>query len=62
MPPDDRDAAYLRDMLDAARTICQFATGVSSDEYLVDRKQRDAVRRHEAEAFKRTHAAGGVAG
>jgi uncharacterized protein with HEPN domain len=45
MPPDDRDAAYLWDMLDAARAIQQFATGVSLDEYLVDRKLQLAVER-----------------
>lgn len=45
MPPDDRDAAYLWDMLDAAHAIQQFATGVSLDEYLVDRKLQLAVER-----------------
>ncbi len=31
MPPEDRDAAYLWDMLDAARTIQEFTVGVSLD-------------------------------
>lgn len=45
MPPEDRDAAYLWDMLDAARTIQSFTTGVSLEEYLVDRKLQLAVER-----------------
>lgn len=29
MRPDDRDAAYLWDMLDAAKTVQTFVTGVA---------------------------------
>jgi len=45
MPPEDRDPAYLWDMLDAARTIQSFTTGVALDEYLRDRKLQLAVER-----------------
>src|SRR5688572_24098913 len=45
MPPENRDAAYLWDMLDAARTIQNFTSGVSLDDYLVDRKLQLAVER-----------------
>lgn len=45
MPPEDRDAAYVWDMLDAARTIQSFTIGVSLDDYLHDRKLQLAVER-----------------
>lgn len=45
MRPEDRDAAYLWDMLDAARTIQQFTAGVTLEEYLQDRKTQLAVER-----------------
>ncbi len=45
MPPEDRDAAYLWDMLDAARTIQKFTVGVSLEDYLLDRKLQLAVER-----------------
>ena len=45
MSPVERDAAYLWDMLDAARTIQKFATGVSFEEFLRDRKLQLAIER-----------------
>ena len=45
MPPENRDAAYVWDMLDAARTIQEFTTGVSLEDYLLDRKLQLAVER-----------------
>ena len=38
MRPEDRDAGYVWDMLDAARTIRDFTLGVTLDDYLLDRK------------------------
>ena len=45
MRPEDRDAGYLWDMLDAARTVRDFTTGVGLDEYRADRKLQLAVER-----------------
>ena len=45
MRPDDRDPGYLWDMLDAARTIREFTTGVTVEAYLRDRKLQLAVER-----------------
>ena len=45
MRPEDRVAAYLWDMLDAARTVRQIAHGVTLDQYLGDRKLQLAVER-----------------
>lgn len=45
MPPENRDAAYLWDMLEAARTIQNFTAGVSLEAYFVDRKLQLAVER-----------------
>ena len=45
MRPEDRDAGYVWDMLDAARTIRDFTAGVALDEYLRDRKLQLAVER-----------------
>ena len=45
MQPEDRDAAYLWDMLDAARMIEGFTTGVRFDQYMGDRKLQSAVER-----------------
>ena len=45
MPPENRDAAYLWDMLDAARTIQGFTTNISLANYLADRKLQLAVER-----------------
>jgi len=38
MQPEERDAAYLWDMLDAARTIEGFTTGIRFEQYMDDRK------------------------
>jgi len=45
MQPDIRDAGYLWDMLEAARTIMKFTTNVSDHEYMQDRKLQLAVER-----------------
>ena len=45
MQPEDRDAAYLWDMLDAARIIEEFTTDVRFDQYVGDRKLQLAVER-----------------
>ena len=45
MRPEDRDAGYLWDMLDAARTVRDFTTGLGLDEYRADRKLQLAVER-----------------
>ena len=45
MPPENRDAAYIWDMLDAARTIQEFTAGVPLEDYLLDRKLQLAVER-----------------
>jgi uncharacterized protein with HEPN domain len=45
MLPDERDAAYLWDMLDAARDICEFTKGMDSDKYLRDSITQAAVER-----------------
>ena len=45
MLPDDRDAAYLWDMLDAARAVEEFISPVKFGQYLQDRKLRMAVER-----------------
>ncbi len=46
MPPEERDKAYLWDMLDAALAIAQFVHGRSYTEYLSNRMMRGAVERH----------------
>ncbi len=46
MRPEPRDAAYLWDMLDAAKAIRGFVAGRSYAEYLHDRMLRGAVERH----------------
>ena len=38
MRPDERDAAYLWDMLDAAQTILQFTSDLEFVHYTRDRK------------------------
>ncbi len=38
MPPVERDAAYLWDMLDSARAACEFTAGMRFQEYQDDRK------------------------
>lgn len=45
MQPDERDAAYIWDMLDSARTLHDFVTGVSFYNYSQDKKLRLAVER-----------------
>ena len=45
MQPENRDAAYLWDMLDAARMIEGFTTDVRFDQYMGDRKLQLAVER-----------------
>ena len=46
MPHDNRDRAYLWDMLDAAQAIKQFIEGRTYEEYLANRMLRGAVERH----------------
>jgi len=45
MRPDERDAGYLWDMLDAARTAREFAVGYDATRYLQDRRLQVAVER-----------------
>ena len=45
MPPDERDAAYLWDMADAARTALGITAGYSGPRYLADRTVQLAVER-----------------
>ena len=37
MRPDDPDAGYLWDMLDAARTVWEFASNTSLEQYMTNR-------------------------
>jgi uncharacterized protein with HEPN domain len=65
MQPDERDAGYMWDMLDSARTIHDFVTGISSHQYLQDKKLQLAVERgieiigeaarHVSETFRQAH-------
>jgi len=43
MPPDIKDMARLWDMLDAARTTIEFTRGLRFEDFLADRKTRNAV-------------------
>jgi uncharacterized protein with HEPN domain len=45
MRPEDRDAGYLWDMLDAATTVAGFMSGVGAADYVGDRKLQLAVER-----------------
>ena len=45
MRPEDRDAGYLWDMLEAAKNVVEFTTGIGADQYLQDRKLQLAVER-----------------
>jgi uncharacterized protein with HEPN domain len=45
MRPEERDPGYVWDMLDAARSVREFTTGVTQEEYLKDRKLQLAVER-----------------
>ncbi len=46
MQPEKADAAYLWDMLDAARAISEFVAGKTLHDYLKSRLLRGAVERH----------------
>jgi uncharacterized protein with HEPN domain len=46
MQPEAKDAAYLWDMLDAARAIQKFVLSRSFEDYKSDRMLRGAVERH----------------
>jgi uncharacterized protein with HEPN domain len=46
MQPESKDAAYLWDMLDAARTIQKFIVMRSFEDYANDRMLSGAVERH----------------
>jgi uncharacterized protein with HEPN domain len=46
MQPESKDAAYLWDMLDAARAVQGFVTSRSFEDYASDRMLRGAVERH----------------
>jgi uncharacterized protein with HEPN domain len=46
MQPEKADAAYLWDMLDAARAIREFVGGKTLHDYLKNRMLRGAVERH----------------
>jgi uncharacterized protein with HEPN domain len=45
MQPDQRDAAYLWDMLDAAQTVEQLSSGLDFFQYSNDRRTQLAVER-----------------
>lgn len=45
MRPENRDAGYLWDMLDAATAVADFVSGVRPADYLRDRKLQLAVER-----------------
>ncbi len=45
MLPREKDAAYIWDMLDAAKTVCSFIDGVKFYQYESDRKTQLAVER-----------------
>ena len=45
MQPDQRDAAYLWDMLDASRTVEQLISGLDFTQYSNDRRTQLAVER-----------------
>jgi uncharacterized protein with HEPN domain len=46
MQPDAKDAAYLWDMLDAARAVQSFIASREFQDYEADRMLRGAVERH----------------
>ncbi len=46
MQPDTADAAYLWDMLDAAKAVRDFVAARTFHDYLKDRMLRGAVERH----------------
>lgn len=45
MQLEEKDAGYLWDILDSARTICDFVSGVNFIQYMEDRKLQLAVER-----------------
>ncbi len=45
MPLNERDAAYLWDIVDAARTVRSFTSGIKYHQYKKDRKLQLAVER-----------------
>ena len=45
MRPEQRDTAYLWDMLDAAEAVATFVAGRGQDDYEADRMLRSAVER-----------------
>jgi uncharacterized protein with HEPN domain len=45
MRPEERDAAYLWDMLDAAKTVLQFVASIRFSQYERDRKLQLAIER-----------------
>ena len=65
MQPEERDAAYLWDMLQASRDILEFTQGVARDEYSSNKMLQMAVERgfqilgeaarRVTESFKATH-------
>jgi len=65
MQPEERDAAYLWDILDSAETILKFTSGSNYNSYLKDRKLQLAVERcieiigeaakNISETFKKEH-------
>ncbi len=46
MRPEEKDAAYLWDIVAAAREVQEFIKGISYDGYLKDRKCQRAVERN----------------
>lgn len=46
MQPDDRDAAYLLDMLRAAQKVRRFVQGKMQDAFVRDEVLRDAIERN----------------
>ncbi len=46
MQPDTKDMARLWDMLDAARAAVEFTKGLGFEDFLKDRKTRNAVERN----------------
>jgi uncharacterized protein with HEPN domain len=46
MRPDEKDMARLWDILDAARTAVEFTQSLRFEEFLKDRKTRNAVERN----------------
>lgn len=65
MRPDDGDAAYLRDMMDAGARVARFIHGLSLEDYAADELRRAGVERqieiigeaarHLSDAFRTAH-------